>query len=229
MEHEERIRLLLSMQEHPELYSDEQLRQMIADDPELMELLEQLALTKRVFVKRETDNEAIPVEEEWQRFAADYADEIEGFGKDEARTAVVKPLMGIIPYKVAAGIIGILFTAGVAFATIHIVRNAAGGDWKVTTQEARISNPQALPADTAKADTVSAMQSVVFDNTPLEKMLPQIAAYYNKEVEFVNDDARQFRFYFVWKPEEGLEVTLHRMNLFESVIVELNNTKITVK
>ena len=51
------------MQEHPELYSDEQLRQMIADDPELMELLEQLALTKRVFVKRETDNEAIPVEE----------------------------------------------------------------------------------------------------------------------------------------------------------------------
>ena len=60
-------------------------------------------------------------------------------------------------------------------------------------------------------------------------MLSQIAAYYNKEVEFLNDNARQFRFYFVWKPDEGLDVTLHRLNLFESVSVELNSDKIVVE
>lgn len=70
---------------------------------------------------------------------------------------------------------------------------------------------------------------IVFDNVALEKMLSQIASYYNKEVEFQNDNARQFRFYFVWKPDEGLDVTLHRLNLFESVSVELNSDKIVVE
>lgn len=64
MEHEEKIRLLLSMQENPNQFSDEQLHQMLADDPELTEMLDQLALTKRAFVKQEADDEAIPVDEE---------------------------------------------------------------------------------------------------------------------------------------------------------------------
>lgn len=57
MEHEEKIRLLLSMQEDPNQYSDEQLHQMLADDPELAEMLDQLALTKRAFAKQEADDE----------------------------------------------------------------------------------------------------------------------------------------------------------------------------
>ena len=60
-------------------------------------------------------------------------------------------------------------------------------------------------------------------------MLEQIAAYYNKEVEFQNDDVRQLRFYFVWKQDETLDVVLHRLNLFESVNVELKSDKIIVE
>ena len=39
----------------------------------------------------------------------------------------------------------------------------------------------------------------------------------------------QLRFYFVWKPEEGLDVTLHRLNLFESITVELTDNKIVLE
>lgn len=60
-------------------------------------------------------------------------------------------------------------------------------------------------------------------------MLPQIASYYNKEVDFQNVDARQFRFYFVWKQDETLGVVLHRLNLFESITVELKSDKIVVE
>ncbi|MBQ1583241.1 MAG: hypothetical protein II107_12385, partial [Prevotella sp.] len=121
MEQQDKIRLLLSMQEHPEQYTDEQLHQMIADDPELAEQLEQLTLTKQAFVKQEADEETIPVEEEWQKFAMEHADEIEALGEDNTHSATVKRLKSIVPYKVAASIIGILFTAGFAFATIHIL------------------------------------------------------------------------------------------------------------
>ena len=201
--------------------------QLVAESQEL------LALTKRAFVKREVEKESVPVDEEWEKFAAEHADELDALEKDEPRTATITRLMGILPYKVAASIIGILFTAGVAFAAIHIVRHFVGGDLKSPTQEVRISNSSqpspALPTDTIKTDTTTSTKPIVFDNVALDKMLPQIAAYYNKEVEFQNEDARQFRFYFVWKQDETLDVVLHRLNLFESITVELKSDKIVVE
>ena len=201
--------------------------QLVAENQEL------LALTKQAFVKREVEKESVPVDEEWEKFATEHAEELEALEKDEPRTATITRLMGILPYKVAASIIGILFTAGVAFAAIHIVRHFVGEDVKSPTQEVRISNSSqpspALPTDTIKTDTTTSTKPIVFDNVALDKMLPQIAAYYNKEVEFQNTDARQFRFYFVWKQDETLDVVLHRLNLFESITVELKSDKIVVE
>ena len=201
--------------------------QLVAENQEL------LALTKQAFVKREVENESVPVDEEWQKFAAEHADELDALEKDEPRTATITRLMGILPYKVAASIIGILFTAGVAFAAIHIVRHFVGEDVKSPTQEVQIPNSSqpspALPTDTVKTDTTTTTKPIVFDNVALDKMLPQIASYYNKEVEFQNTDARQFRFYFVWKQDETLDVVLHRLNLFESITVELKSDKIVVE
>ena len=205
----------------------DKLDQLVAENQEL------LALTKQAFVKREVEKESVPVDEEWEKFAAEHADELEALEKDEPHTATIKKLMGILPYKVAASIIGILFTAGVAFAAIHIVRHFVGGDLKSPTQEVRISNSSqpslVLPTDTVKTDTTTNAKPIVFDNVALDKMLPQIAAYYNKEVEFKNTDARQLRFYFVWKQDETLDVVLHRLNLFESITVELKSDKIVVE
>ncbi len=201
--------------------------QLVAENQEL------LALTKRAFVKREVEKESVPVDEEWEKFAAEHAEELEALEKDEPRTATITRLMGILPYKVAASIIGILFTAGVAFAAIHIVRHFVGEDVKSPTQEVRISNSSqpspALPTDTVKTDTTANAKPIVFDNVALDKMLPQIASYYNKEVEFQNEEARQLRFYFVWKQDETLDVVLHRFNLFESITVELKSDKIVVE
>ena len=201
--------------------------QLVAENQEL------LALTKRAFVKREVEKESVPVDEEWEKFAAEHAEELEALEKDEPRTATITRLMGILPYKVAASIIGILFTAGVAFAAIHIVRHFVGEDVKSPTQEVQIPNSSqpspALPTDTVKTDTTTTTKPIVFDNVALDKMLPQIASYYNKEVEFLNADARQLRFYFVWKQDETLDVVLHRLNLFESITVELKSDKIVVE
>lgn len=218
MEHEEKIRLLLSMQENPNHYSDEQLHQMLADDPELAEMLDQLALTKRAFAKQEADDEAIPVDEEWQNFSAAH------FERE-----VPTPRLPF--YKLAASFIGILLTIGVAFAAVHIVRTSSNcNPQTVQSEDASPTKPAPVtPTDTIKADSAMNIHPVTFDNVPLEKMLPQIATYYHKEVEFQDTDARQLRFYFEWKPDEGLDATLHRLNLFESVNIELKSDKIVVE
>ena len=199
--------------------------QLVAENQEL------LALTKQAFVKREVEKESVPVDEEWEKFATEHAEELEALEKDEPRTATITRLMGILPYKVAASIIGILFTAGVAFAAIHIVRMVSHSKPQAIQAEQTISDKpiSALPTDTIKTDTTTSTKPIVFDNVALDIMLPQIAAYYNKEVEFQNTDARQFRFYFVWKQDETLDVVLHRLNLFESITVELKSDKIVVE
>ena len=233
MEHEERIRILLSMQEHPERYSDEQIQQMLDDDSELAELLEQLALTKQAFVKQEADEEVVPVDEEWRKFRASHAEELDTIVRDNesgAKTAFIRYLTGIIPSKFVASFVGVLVTASLAFAAIHIVRIASNNRQAVQTEQHVSSHPNdILPTDTLKSDTVITTQSIVFDNVPLEKMLTQIATQYQKEVEFNNEEARHLRFYFVWKPNEGLEVTLHRLNLFESITIELKDNMIVVE
>ena len=203
----------------------DKLDQLVAENQEL------LALTKQAFVKREVEKESVPVDEEWEKFATEHADELDALEKDEPPTATIKKLMGIFPYKVAASIIGIVFTVGVAFAAIHIVRMVSHSKPQAMQAEQTISAKptSVLPTDTIKTDTTTTTMPIVFDNVSLNKMMPQIAAYYNKEVEFQNEDARQFRFYFVWKQEETLDVVLHRLNLFESITIELKDNKIVVE
>ena len=214
---QDKIDLLLSMQEHPERYSDEQLKQMLAEDPELADLLEQLAQTKRAFVKRETEEETISVKDEWAKFASEHDVKMDS------------PRRGMF-YKVAASIVGILLMAGVTFAAIHIVRTIVGPSNEPEVEQTVKTGtaPSTTEVDERK-DGKNIGEPIVFDNVPLEKMLTQIAAYYGKEVEFQNDDARQLRFYFVWKPQESLDATMRRLNLFESITVELNDNKLIVK
>ena len=233
MEHEECMRILLSMQEHPERYSDEQLQQLLGDDSELAELWKQLALTKQAFVKQEADEEIIPVEEEWRKFSVNHTEELDAIGREKepgAKTSFIKGITGLFPDKFVASFVGVLVTASLAFAAIHIVRLSSINRQAVQTEQHVSSHPNdILPTDTLKSDTVTTAQSIVFDNVPLEKMLAQIATQYQKEVKFNNDEARQLRFYFVWKPNEGLEVTLHRLNLFESITIDLKDDMIVVE
>ena len=203
----------------------DKLDQLVAENQEL------LALTKQAFVKREVEKESVPVDEEWEKFAAEHADELEALEKDEPHTATIKKLMGILPYKVAASIIGILFTAGVAFAAIHIARMVSHPKPQTMQAEQTISAKptSVLPTDTIKTDTATTTMPIVFDNVQLEKMLTEIAAYYHVEVSFQNDDARQLRFHFVWKREGGLGHAIEKLNRFESLTVRLDENKIIVE
>ena len=202
----------------------DKLDQLVAENQEL------LALTKQAFVKREVEKESVPVDEEWEKFAAEHADELEALDNKAAANYSLFTFHSSL-HKVAASIIGILFTAGVAFAAIHIARMVSHPKPQTMQAEQTISAKptSALPTDTVKTDTTANVKPIVFDNVALDKMLPQIAAYYHKGVDFQNADARQLRFYFVWKQNETLEVVLHRLNLFESITIELKDNKIVVE
>lgn len=231
MEQQDKIHLLLSLQEHPENYTDEQITALLADDPELAELAEQLALTKQAFAKREAEHEQIPLDDLWEQFAKEHADEFDTPSSAQQPRATRIILFGSQTRKIAAAFIGVILSAGIAFAAIYVVRNASRPTPQTAPSEKLLPTKPATahPTDTIGSDTIVTAQPIVFDNVTLEKMLLEIAAYYQAEVVFTSDDARQLRFFFMWRHEETLEHVLNRLNRFESINLELRDKKITVK
>ena len=198
--------------------TDEQLQQAL-NDPQMRELVEQMAFAKRAFKNEELKTAEPDVEGEWEKFAAKNFDE----GNETQHGYPFK--------KMAASFIGVLLVSGMAFAAIHIVRMVNNKKAETVKVEQPASNKPstALPADTVKTDTTATMQPVVFDNVPLEKMLPEIASYYDTEVSFRSEEARQLRFHFVWKREDGLGHAIEKLNRFESLNVRLEEGKIIVE
>lgn len=220
MKNQNKIVLLLDIQEHPEKYSDEQLNSMLAEDEELAEMMEQLATTKRAMTKEEAEDEQLDMDVLWQEFEAEHELEF-----DEPETKRVSmPLR-----KIAAMFIGVALTAGVAFAAIQIVRSVSKPAPEPTKIEAPAAPKAAQPDDEVPADTVVAVKPVVFDNVELAQIMEQIAAHYKAEVEIENEDAGAYRLYFEWNSQETLEHVVERLNRFESINIELKNNKMTVK
>jgi ferric-dicitrate binding protein FerR (iron transport regulator) len=220
MKNQDKIELLLDIQEHPEKYSDEQLNSMLAEDEELAEMMEQLATTKRAMTKEEAEDEQLDMDALWQEFEDEHELEF-----DEPETKRVSmPLR-----KIAAMFIGVALTAGVAFAAIQIVRSVSKPAPEPTKIEAPAAPKAAQPNDEVPADTVVAVKPVVFDNVELAQIMAQIAAHYKAEVEIENEDAGAYRLYFEWNSQETLEHVVERLNRFESINIELNNNKMTVK
>jgi hypothetical protein len=73
------------------------------------------------------------------------------------------------------------------------------------------------------------VQPVVYDNIPLEKMLPEIADHYDVKVVFANDEVRGLRFHFVWNPQKGIDQVISDLNQFERLNVTLKDNQITVE
>lgn len=230
MREQDKANLLLDMQEHPENYTDEQLTSMLADDKELAEMLETAAKTKQAMTKVEVANETLPMDELWEQFAAEHADEFDATESADDVDAPKAKQVHMPMHKVAAMIIGIIMTAGVAFAAIQIVKHISQPAPESTQTEAPAPKPQEQQkVKTEPTDSVVAAKPVIFDNVELDKMLTTMAKHYGAEVEFDNDDARAFRLYFTWKPTETLEHEIERLNQFESINIELSDHKITVK
>ena len=209
---DEKTKMLLDAQEHPEQFTDEALRQM-QDDPEIRALMEATAQGKRALMKHQPAASQEAIDAAWQDFEA----------KHFPKAAKVSF------HKVAASFIGLLFISGIAFAAIHIVRNhrsTVREDVKSPTQETQISDSyqQALPTD-----TTATISPVVFDNVTLDSILPQIAQYYGYTVSFRSDKSKPLRLFLTWNPQDSIQKVTDKLNLFDQIHIVLDEQTMVVE
>ena len=210
MERDEKIQLLLDMQEHPEQFSEQALKTML-DDPEVRELMEATAQLKQAMMSDE--NNANDVDAEWQRFAQTHLTE-------------QKPDRSWL--KIAATFIGILMISGIAFAAIHIIRNVsnAGLDPQEPIQKTTIANPNKLPADTLKTDSIPP-KVVRYDEATLEQILTDMADYYGLTLNWKSEEAKTLRLFYIWNKQQSAVEAIRSMNSFERIRLELSDSMLT--
>ena len=216
----ENIRQLLEMLDHPEAYTEQEIHDIINRDEDTRETYRLMVEAKRSSRNRQHET-PVDVDDAWQRFYQRLQPMQHGRGW----------------MKMAASFIGVLLVSGIAFAAIHIVRHYVGQDMPTPPQETEVAVPHQQVAldDTIKVGTTdtiapkATMEPVVFDNVPLEEMLPDIAAHYDATVSFANDKARQLRFRFVWNPLQDISQVVSDFNQFESLTVTLKDNQITIE
>lgn len=211
MEKNEKIQMLLDMQEHPENYSEQELKTMLKD-PEVRELMEATALLKQAMIWENSRKSTVNVDAEWQRFSGQHI-------------ADSKPRRGWL--KVAAVFLGVLFVSGITFAAIHIVRmvNSQKSQTVQTEQPMTAKASTTIPADTVKTDTI-APKIIRYDEATLQKILTDMGEYYRLRVELRNEDAKTLRLFFQWNQRQEASKVLEQLNMFERIHLVLNDSTI---
>lgn len=208
----ENIRQLLEMLDKPDAYTEQEIRDIINHDEDSREAYRLMVEAKRSSRHRGSDK-AVDVDAAWQRFSQELQPKRNGLGW----------------MKIAASFIGVLLVSSIAFAAIHIVRQQQQPEAPKMEMAGNGTAPRTdTPADTLTSDTAT-VQPVIYDNTPLEKMLPEIAAHYDVSVTFASAEARELRFRFVWNPQQGIDQVVSDLNQFERLTVTLKDNQVTVE
>ena len=216
--------LYRDMQEEPDKYSDMEIEAMMDD-------LDQVP----------------DVDEAWQQFTQRSTPNFNDNPNDNPNSKLLTPHSKLLTpnskrpihtwHKIAAMLIGILTLSGIAFAAVHIARQAQHEERPVTAAEKPRS--AITLSRTHTADTIARAEPVVFDNVPLDSIVKDIASYHHLDIDLQNErlrvgasagmQASGLRFYFVWNRDDSLKEVIEKLNMFEQVNLSVENGKLIVR
>jgi hypothetical protein len=201
------------MMDDPGQYTDEQWREILADQ-ECASLYEMMCKTRSALDAERVDQEftAEAVDQEWARFATAH----------QVRT--VKPFDW---RKIAAAIV-VLAVFGIAAAAIysHFAHTPQTETVENTTPKL---NPQVTDRTDNAVDAVTDKpQAHLYDDVPLEQIINDLAAHYNVQPQWQGNEVRSLRLYYKWEPDFTLDEVVEMLNNFEAFSVKLDGNQLVI-
>ena len=209
---------ILDIIDHQEKYSDEEIREILQDE-ECRKLYQTMV---EVDSALESSSPIINVDEEWEKFS-----------QKHQLQEVSHPITSW--HKLAASIAGFVLISGIAFAAIHTYIKRSQEPTQVTAD----THPEVIKSDSAKQ--VAEKDSLThpkpekpaihktFENVAFEKMISEIASYYDLQVKFENNEDKTLRLYYEWNSHSSIENIVKELNQFENVNIELQQNELIVK
>ncbi|MCH5243062.1 MAG: DUF4974 domain-containing protein [Muribaculaceae bacterium] len=215
----DKIDRLLDALNSPEKYSSAEIEEML-QDTETKEILDLLDKTK-------SSLQSIPVldvEKEWKKFKV---------GSHCNRQSPVLRLPAFFSKKVAASVtIAILSITAVA-AIVGISVSSLNNKESQLTEKEVASTTEVIPnrEDSIKtpADSpILSLETVIFDNEPLEVIMKQIGDFYGYKIEFKNDNVKSLRLYFKWNQVSTIQDIVESLNNFEQIHLTIEGGDIKI-
>ena len=218
---EEKIKRLLDAQEHPEHYTDEELREIIHDAQPLAQL-------KRALAKERAEDEDIDVEKAWKAFSQSHPESSHPLSRHR------------IPrwLRVAAVFLGCVFLAGVTFAAMTRLGWISSPFVAEKPEVAQRAPIMAVPHDTAStADSLAPKQETkkpapvvkVFDNATLLDILSAMGQYYGLKVVYSTATAKAIRLHFEWDQAKSIDANIAILNGFQQISITRNGDTLNVE
>ena len=232
---------ILDIIDHQEKYSDEEIREILQDEEcrklyqtmvEVDSALLQQNLNTQASISHSPDdalssnsslgNSSPNIDEEWEKFSQKHQ-------LQEASHPITSWR------KLAASIAGFVLISGIAFAAIHTYIKRSQEPPQVTAD----THPEVIKSDSAKQVAVKDSLThpkpekpaihKTFENVAFEKMLSEIASYYDLQVKFENNEDKTLRLYYEWNSHSSIENIVKELNQFENVNIELQQNELIVK
>lgn len=206
----DKLEKILDLIDHSEHYSEEQIRQLLADE-ECRHLYETLVEVDAAMAPGQPEPD---LDAEWTAL----------------QRRVARRPVRLRWQKIAASFVGVLIVSGIALAAIRLARRPPSA----TPPPAATVQAAPQPIDTVIRDTTTTQAPKapvhrVFENVTLEKMLGEMADYYGLKVAFRREAARQLRFYYEWDSQKGLQRTVDDLNQFENINITVEARQIIVE
>lgn len=214
--------------DHQEKYSDEEIREILQDE-ECRKLYQTMM---EVDSALENSSPIINVDEEWEKFSQEHQLQEEAT-QNAAQKAASHPITSW--RKLAASIAGFVLISGIAFAAIHTFIKRSQEPTQVTAD----THPEVIKSDSVKLvaenDSLTHPKPEkpaihkIFENVAFEKMISEIASYYDLQVKFENNEDKTLRLYYEWDSHSSIENIVKELNQFENVNIELQQNELIIK
>ena len=237
---------ILDMIDHQDKYSDEEIHELLQDEEcrkfyQTMQEVDSALLEGDL--KEQTSNDKasgskaspiVDIDEEWEMFSQKHH-----LSEDEAARNLIdikQNAAGKSSWrKIAAAVAGFVLISSITFAAIHTYIKKSQEPMLITKD----SHTEVVAKDSAKQQAVKDSLAQVkaakpaihktFENVAFDKMIAEIAAYYDMQVKFDNAEAKSLRLYYEWDSHSSIESIVKDLNQFENVNIEVVGRTIVVK
>ncbi|MDE6796355.1 MAG: DUF4974 domain-containing protein [Muribaculaceae bacterium] len=204
--------------DHPEKYPVDRLNEILSD-PETREIYNLLCKADSAIEANEADKE-VDVNAQWEDFSRKHFIRrqtfLTRFGSRAASIAV------IICTSLVAVAAGIAVTVAVMDHKSEPVTNKEMNAKTSATKE--VSEVTTVQTDTTEVPVAP----VMFENEPLETIMKTVAAVYEVEVKFNNEEAANLHLYYKLNPSLPLDEVVAQLNTFEQINITRNGNILTI-
>nr|WP_295291016.1 DUF4974 domain-containing protein [uncultured Prevotella sp.] len=218
---------ILDIIDHQEKYSDEEIREILQDE-ECRKLYQTMMEVDSALVN---PSPIVNIDEEWDKFSQEH--HLQEESHPIVQEAASHPITSW--HKLAASIAGFVLISGIAFAAIHTYIKRCQEPTQITAD----AHPKTIKSDSAKQVTEKDSLThpkpeklaihKTFENVAFEKMISEIASYYDLQVKFENNEDKTLRLYYEWDSHSSIENIVKELNQFENVNIELQQNELIVK